>query len=483
MSKNILLILCDQLSATALESYGNTYNDAPNIRSIAESGTIIDNTYTTCPLCQPARASLWTSLYPHQTNVLSNLPDQGFDASAFPSEKVTMGDLFSKAGYECMHFGKEHDYGTLRGFKCHEQTQIHMERENEAINYDYETYLDENTTRQVVDYFENDVADRPFFAVADLQNPHNICGYIGENENGHKGFGDNINLPDLPDNYHKDMPEDRPAFIQYLCCAHRRQSQTAGWREDDFRHYLYAYHYYISIVDKQIGRILEALEASGKKDETLIVFVSDHGEGMAGHGLVTKYGAFYDETNRIPLFFSGKGIPSDGRIKGVASIIDIFPTLLDYAGLDKPDKLEGISLFDQITGKSGETYRDYAIGEWYDEFRDYRVPGRMYVDDAYKYMIYNDIRYDNDHREKQTEEELYDMTCDRIEMKSLAYDDMSAAVIDRYRHQLETHMQNTNDSFSYLSGLYDVKYRQHTAGCSCHEGPNAVLQYAATLKK
>lgn len=78
--KNILIIICDQLSATALSAYGNTYSDTPNLDRLAAGSAVMEYAYTSCPLCQPARASFWTSRYPHQTGVLSNLPDQGFPA-------------------------------------------------------------------------------------------------------------------------------------------------------------------------------------------------------------------------------------------------------------------------------------------------------------------------------------------------------------------------------------------------------------------
>ena len=79
--KNILIIICDQLSATALSAYGNTYSSTPNLDGLAARSAVMEYAYTSCPLCQPARASFWTSRYPHQTGVLSNLPDQGFPGS------------------------------------------------------------------------------------------------------------------------------------------------------------------------------------------------------------------------------------------------------------------------------------------------------------------------------------------------------------------------------------------------------------------
>ncbi|MGL5675532.1 MAG: sulfatase-like hydrolase/transferase, partial [Cellulosilyticaceae bacterium] len=133
--KNILVIVCDQLSAQALRCYGNAYVDAPNIDRLAREGAVFDNVYTSCPLCQPARASFWTSRYPHQTGVVSNLKDMGFPK--LPEDIQTLGEVFSKEGWRCVHFGKEHDYGSLRGFECIKSVEIKKEPEYPAWTYAY----------------------------------------------------------------------------------------------------------------------------------------------------------------------------------------------------------------------------------------------------------------------------------------------------------------------------------------------------------
>lgn len=470
--KNILMIICDQLSATALKAYGNDYVKAPNIDSLSDNGVIFENAYTSCPLCQPARASFWSSKYPHQTKVLSNLPDQGFDT--FSTEIETLGDLFSKNGYDCVHIGKRHDYGALRGFKIMDYEQIKSERDNPAITVNYETFYDEDTTKKMIHYLKEEASDNPFLAVADLQNPHNICSYIGENELGHKDFGINEDeLPQLPDNYNFDDALNRPEFIQYMCCSHRRQSQTIHWGEDDFRHYLYAYYHYIGIVDKQIGKILKALEESGKKDDTMIVLFADHGEGMASHRLVTKYGAFYEETNRVPLIFSGNNVKGNRKVDGLVSLLDIYPTLADYAGITTYKKEEGISQYKQIIGESDTADNEYVSAQWYDEYDGYIVPGRMYLDKDYKYTVY---REDNS-------EELFDMKNDRLENINLAVKAEYKHILEQYREKLKNHIEKTNDNFFSLKSEYDKKYRQHKPGMENHTGPNAVLDYSKRLKQ
>lgn len=284
--------------------------------------------------CQPSRASFWTSCYPLQTGVLSNLPDQGFPgvSSGIP----TLGDLFSGAGYGCVHFGKTHDYGSLRGFRVVESQSIQIPRTHPAINFDYETYLDIDTTKQSIHYLSSK-PEKPFLMVSDLQNPHNICSYIEESSESYRAFPLDRELPPLPDNFDCSDMKSRPAFSQYLCCAHRRHRQVSHWSQDDFQHYLYAYYYYLSIIDRQIGDILQSLEDNGMTDNTMIVFLADHGEGMAAHHLVTKYRSFYEETNRVPFFFALPSHKSREKNRSPSVFLPLPSGTMNFVATPYPD--------------------------------------------------------------------------------------------------------------------------------------------------
>ncbi len=467
---NVLMIICDQLSSKALRSYGNDYDQTRYMNEIIENGISYEHAYTSCPLCQPARASLWTSKYPHQTNVLSNLPNQGI--KALGKELTTIGDVFSQAGYDCVHFGKRHDYGSLRGFRCYEEKQVHIPNERDDIAFDYETYFDINTLNQARDYLRTLDKDKPFFAIADFQNPHNICSYIGNyrKEDQVQPLED---LPKLPPNFETVDLENRPEFIKYMCCAHRRQSQTTSWDGEDYRRYLNAYHYFIDKVDAQVGKLLQELKASGKMDDTLIVLTADHGEGMAAHRLVTKYGCFYNESNEVPLAFYHKKLLGKKRVPGNVSLMDIVPTITDFCGLEVLKNWEGISLISTFEGEKISP-RKYVIGQWYDEFLGYIVPGRMYLDDAYKYTVYHD--------QERVEEELYSRREDAFEQKNLAVEPEYETILNQYRKKLGSYLKKTKDPFDTLRSSYDAKYRQHTLGYAYHQGVNATLEYER-LKK
>lgn len=504
--KNILILICDQLSAKALKAYGNTDSETPAIDALSGSGIVFERAYTPCPLCQPARASFWSSSYPHQNGVTSNLPKQ--KQADFPDSITTLGEVFQKGGYECIHFGKEHDYGALRGFTKVVNEQKKTEPENPALPYDYETYFDIDTTEKAVRYLQESVPgiDKPLLMAVDLQNPHNICAYIGAHAESGANHVPPEELPPLPDNFRDSDTHSRASFLQYLCCGHRRQSQTADWSERDFQHYLHAYYYYLQKVDRQIGEVLSALKQSGKAEDTLIVFMADHGEGMAAHQIVTKSGTFYEETVRVPFILQVPG-QQPQRYDRLFSLIDLLPTLADYAGLPVPASAAGVSHWPALlaelklgqTGKKAEglvngkspekqdqpvsicdrkpegavdrrsacPMEDYVVSQWHDEFEGYFVPARMYLTESYKYIAYQD--------KNGLEEELYDMSTDRLEQKNLAALPEYFALLERYRQDLQSYCAAAGDPFFQLKADYSDRYRQHPVGR--HSGPNAVLEY------
>lgn len=455
--KNIVVFIMDQTAWRALPAYGNTYAKTPNIDRIAEGGMCIDGCYSTCPLCQPSRASFWTGRYPHETRVVSNsarcrekgvLPD-------FP----TMGEVFSAAGYETVHFGKTHDAGTLRGFYCEPEKEIVSEPENPAYPQNRDTFRDNYTFRAACDWIRQRQDERPLFLVADIVNPHNICGWVGENQGVHRGMDSGEPLPPLPENF--DFPDiaGQPRAIQYVCCTNIRQSQTAGWTPDNFREYLRAYYHFLSLADRGIGQVLDALEERGfHAGNTLFVMMSDHGDSMGARGRVTKQVDFYEETMRVPMIFKGPGIGA-GRREGIASLLDLFPTLCSQAGITAPEGLWGRDISAALSG--GELPgRDYVAGEWHTEWGYTVSPGRMIRTGRYKYT-----RYIEDNGEQ-----LFDLEMDPLEQNNLAGEPESAAVLEGMRDLLKRHLEETGDSFETLKWAADSRWRSHPVGYQNHRG-------------
>lgn len=460
--KNILMILSDQLSWKALSIYGNPYARTEHLDQIRGKGVCFDTCYTACPLCQPSRAALWTSRYPHELNVRSN-------GRRWPVDYVgqgipTMGETFRRAGYRTVHFGKTHDAGTLRGFEVIRSDQDKTTQEQPGLPLNADSFLDCSTGKNVVDFLDGYREEKPFFVVADLINPHNICGWIGQYPGKTPNPWLNDNLPPLPENFDVGDMKSRPQAVQYICCSHNRQAQAAEWDEHKFRQYLYAYYYYIARMDQEVGRILEALERSGQAGDTLILFLSDHGESMAARKRVTKQVDFYEEVTRVPFVLAGPGISfREQRIPGLTTLLDVFPTLCGLTGVRPPDGLRGMDLSRAICGEWKEVPRDSVVSEWHTEWGYTVTPGRMLRTRQYKYMEYLE----------QGDAELYDLLADPMEKENLVHRKEYQTVVRTLQAQLNRHLEQTGDDFRSLSVVVPPGSRCHRPGYHNHRGPAA----------
>ncbi len=458
---NILLIVCDQLSAQALPAYGNTFATTPNMDQLAAQGVRFESAYSNCPLCQPSRASFWTGRYPHQTGVLSN--GREFPAPPIAPEIPTLGATFAQAGYRTVHFGKCHDAGALKGFECASVERTPVSSADPSLPVDYDTEQDRDTTNKVVDWLQN-ATDAPFFAVVDLNNPHDICNWVGRFQNDPVPDVSDP-LPDLPSNLHRPDGEfeNLPLPIQYLCCAHNRQAQISHWDEQKLQHYLRAYYHYVRRVDTEIGRILDALENRSDFENTLVVLMADHGDSMVGRWMATKHTSFYEETVRVPLIFAGPDVGGDGRCAtGLVSLIDLYPTLCDYAGLKIPSGLSGQSLLPQIRS-ANDSEQDYVASEWHTEWGYTIEPGRMIRTAHHKYTHYLE----------GPGEELYDLRSDPGEVRNLVNDPSASQILDQHRKILSRHVESTKDPYFDLSWKADPRWRSHPPGYRKHHGPTA----------
>jgi arylsulfatase A-like enzyme len=190
-------------------------------------------------------------------------------------------------------------------------------------------------------------------------------------------------------------------------------------------------------VDRHIGTLLGALDDSGLAANTVVAFASDHGEGMGGHRWVQK-AAFYEESVRVPLVFSAPFLPRRNvkDFASLASLIDIFPTFCDMAGIEAPPGLHGASLSPAI--ESGrQLARRFAVSEQ-GHFGGPEREGRMLRTADSKYVAYNG---------GERPEMLFDLTADPGETRNLAADEMSAGRLQDCRAQLADWARQHSDSF------------------------------------
>jgi len=464
---NILVIVADQLAWRALPMYGDTYAQTPNIDRIAgRAGRAVRFTdcYTPCPLCQPARAAFWTSRYPHETGVLSNARKHYVPGVA--RSLPTLGDLFADAGYTTRHVGKRHDAGSLRGFDLAPIDGIPVDAQP-AWPVNYDTLQDRYATTSAVEWLHRYDGEAPYLTVVDLQNPHNICGWVGENAGEHRDVPVDVPLPPLPANFEDADLDRRPRPVQYVCCSHNRLSQAGPWNEKNYRHYLAAYYHYLSRLDSEIGLVLDALERRDDASSTIVVFTADHGDGMASHRMVTKQVSFIEETTHVPFMVAGPDalISGDREVTHPISLLDLLPTLCDLGSVPAEDGFRGGSLRPWLQGEPAEAPHPYVVSEWHTEWGFTISPGRMLRTDRYKYTRY--LEGDG--------EELYDLAEDRGETHTLAHDPAYADVLTEHRHLLDQQLAVTDDPFYSLSWVVDPRWRSHTVGYHNHRGPAAPM--------
>lgn len=462
---NILMIVCDQLTCAVLQSFAGEYNGAPHIDKLAQGGVRFTRTYTHTPLCQPARAAMWTGLYPHQSGILSNGHGNGpRNKECIDPTLPTLGKLFTQAGYHAVHFGKTHDKGALAGFEIDDpagQVELPPTR-GYPMNQD--SFCDVYTTQKSCAFLESYGSSHgksPYLAVVDLINPHNICQWVGENMHQREetlSAEQDAQLPKLPANFTTEDFDQRPLPVRYLCCMHRRQAQSANWSEATYRRYIDAYQHYTSMVDAQVGQVLAALAKRDDADNTMILLTADHGDGLTSHRVATKHTAFYENITRVPLVLSGPGLTQPQANTSLASLADVLPTLCDVAGIEVPVTCVGRSLLAQAKGQATKDWREFVVSQWYTDRGDVISPGRMIRSDRYKYTHYLE----------GNGEELFDLQNDPGETRTLHADPAYAAELQRHRAMLQSYLKETDDP--YLS--YDVfvpdECRAHPSGYEHH---------------
>jgi len=387
---NILLILTDQLSATMMSCAGNPYLRTPAMDSLAASGVRFARAYCTNPVCVPSRFSMMTGRLPSEIGLLSD-----HDVPR-PTETIWqngLGWLLRKVGYETAYGGKVHLPGMTPedvGFS--------------SICPDERDELARTCAR-----FLSQPRPSPFCLVASFINPHDIC-YLAIRDfmqtEGERGIiaGGELALrtldqarqrpggvsaadffahhcPPLPPNF--EPQDDEPEVLRLLLEQRPfRMKARREWSAEAWREHRWAYARLTEVVDAQIRIVLDALEASGQADRTLVILTSDHGDMDAAHRMEHK-STPYEEACRIPLLVRAPGGARGGvnATNLVSSGLDLLPTICDYAQAAVPQGLQGRSLRGLLAGGAAPGWRAAVPVE--------SAVGRAVVTATHKYIAYD----------------------------------------------------------------------------------------------
>lgn len=356
---NILVIMVDQMRADLCGREGFPLNTTPFLDETATQGCWFDKAYTTSPASVPARTSFLTGRFPKATRVRSNhnLQDAVYEQDIY--------DVMRKAGYRTAMVGKNHSYLTAQKTDYWQEYGHTGKIGDKSLTEEqqaYDNYL--KTLRMYVDYDPSPFGveqqlpyrmvdealdwistedDRPFFmwfSIPEPHTPYQACEpyySLFPSESLPTVAADITTLSQLRLQY----TEMYDAMIQ----AHPDYPEKI----DRIRS---VYYGMLRMIDDQVKRLIDSLKEQGVFENTMIVFLSDHGDYVGEYGLIKKGVGVSDILSRIPMIWHGPGIQADPNASAAhISIVDIFPTLCEIVGEEIPQGVQGRSLWELLQGK------------------------------------------------------------------------------------------------------------------------------------
>lgn len=475
--RNILFLLTDQQRVDTLGCYGNNAVRTPALDHLAATGTRFDRWYTQTAICTPARASLLTGYAPFRHRLLANYERNVGYLEDLSDDQFTFSHALQQAGYNTGLIGKWHvgtkrsaaDYGfdgpTLPGWH------------NPVDNPDYLAYLAERGLPgyEISDQirgtlpnggpgnllaarlhqpeeatFEHYLADRAIETLrryARQRDEHDIPFFLGLHY-----FGPHLPYL-LPDEYFDMYDPDQiqmPESIAetFLGKPPVQRNYSAHWTFDTMplevsRKLIAVYWGYVTLIDKQIGRVLDVLHELGHDDDTAVFFSSDHGEFTGAHRLHDKGPAMYEDIYRTAGIIRVPGMPAGQVCDRFVTLTDCTATILALAGLDTTPAIDSRSLLPLVGGRD-VVWQDDVICEFHGHHFPY--PQRMVRDRRYKLVV-----------NPESVNELYDLEDDPGELRNRYNHPELAAVRARLMHRLYTALEARGDNFyHWMTSMYDI---------------------------
>ena len=478
---NIVWFCADQLRWDCISGYGNTHIRTPNIDRLMETGTTFERCYAQNPLCTPSRASFLTGRYPRSCRSSIN------GNSVFSKDETLVTKMFSDNGYVCGLSGKLHltamsakdhqENRTDDGYSYFKWSDNGMDLHDRGVN-NYHDWLVEKG----VDWYK--VYEAPVMGYwppkGNYPIPSRIKGMPDElhqttwcveraidfiqqsmEENKDRSwcisvnpvaphppfdppqdFKDRIDVNDMPLPLWKEGELDnKPAFQKE---SYLNGSQCGilapgiNVSDDEKRENTREYYALIEHLDYQLGRLIDYLEETGQRENTIIMFMSDHGECLGDHGLYWKGGLFYECNVHVPLVISCPGYIKEGlRSNALVELTDVAPTILELIDLPIPHYIQAKSLAGILTGNCDPNYhKDAVYAEYYYSGAAANpVYATMYFDGRYKMVVHHDDPIS----------EFYDLETDPCEYDNLWGKPEHQALVFEYYQKCFNHAIMINE--------------------------------------
>lgn len=436
---NIVFFFSDDQRFDTIRALGNADVQTPTMDRLVAQGTTFTHAHipggTSGAICMPSRAML------HTGRTLFHLEGAG---QGIPEDHAMLGEHLQAHGYRTWGTGKWHNGPASFARSFSDGAEIFFGGMDDhwnvpAFDYDptgkYDSVLpqcpdafksnalkirkgDHVTAGKhsselfadgAIDWLERCDSDDPFFLYLSFMAPHDPRTMPQAYLDGY----DPEDIP-LPENFMGGHPFDNGDLKV-------RDEVLEAFPRDPHavRRHIAEYYAMITHLDAQMGRVLDALTACGKADNTIVVFAGDNGLAVGQHGLLGKQN-MYEHSVRVPLIFAGPGVPAGERRSAYVYLLDIFPTLCALIGVDTPDSVEGTSLVPALND-GAERVRETL-------FSAYRGYQRMVKDERFKLIEYAV----NGRRTTQ----LFDLENDPLELHNLADDEAHAGVVSALRETL-----------------------------------------------
>ena len=371
---NIVVFMVDQLTSFVLNSYGGSVCSTPNIDALAADGMVFENAYCPYPLCAPSRFGMMTGRLPSRIGAYDN-------GAELPASIPTFAHYLRLNGYYTCIAGKMHFVGPdqYHGFEERLTTEIYpadmswtptpdfrdFNKDEErgytfgvstidtvkdagpiarSMQIDYDEDVIHHAVRELYTRARSD-DQRPFLLTVSLTQPHDP--YVTTTEFWDQYTNDQIDEPRVP-----FIPvDDRDEHSQSL--YYHYGQDKCELTDQDYRNARRGYYGMITHIDALFGRVISALSDSGYKDNTVVIFSSDHGDMIGERGMWFKK-TLFDPAIQVPLIIHHPDYPA-GRDSTPVSLLDLFPTLCDVAGIAENEittDIDGKSLLPALNGKS-----------------------------------------------------------------------------------------------------------------------------------
>ncbi|RNC79699.1 MAG: DUF4976 domain-containing protein [Balneola sp.] len=456
--KNIVFILSDDHRFDFMGFTGKVpWLKTPAMDRMAEEGAYFPNAYVTTALCSPSRASILTGLYSHSHTVVDNqAPDPG-NLTFFPEYLQQHG--YSTGYFGKWHMGDENDeprpgfdhWVSFRGQGVYYNPTLNIN--GDRVEYGDSTYITDLLTELSVEWLNEQSTDEPFFMYLSHKAVHAefmpAQRHLGTYANEELIYPPSFNapkygIPNLPTAQYTGTPLEGEEYYGDGRLPDWVKNQRESWHgvdymyhgQMDFETFYKNYTESLLAVDESIAAVMDALEAKGILDETLIIYMGDNGFSFGEHGLIDKR-HFYEESAKVPFLVRYPEVLEGGQvIEEMVQNIDVGPTFLELAGIKTPEHMHGRSILPILAGNTPDDWRDRIFYEYYWEYDFPHTPTIHGVrTDRYKYIRYHGVWDTN---------EFYDLQEDPFEMNNLIDSPEHQEIIEELAGEIYTWLEETD---------------------------------------